>query len=522
MAAAAVDGGDRRGLSGVGDGATRGLVDNRFYKPHRRRARQRARSRDGRRRDRRRSAFCAPSPLLRRSRTARGMPRCAPARRAGAAARWRRSAVGARRAAGGRRRHRAAHVAGAAPPPRGDAAQDAADHPARARAARPARPRDRGRGRRRVPPRRRRDPRRPADLRAGRRPRARARQRAHQPRRQRLQRPRAAAAACSASRASSSSPTYFFARTGAGGTARAHRLPRRPARASRPAPPTRAARPTARGDAGLAAVGRPRQLDFEANEGIADGAVLRFLGVPILAAPVLSFPLTDERKSGWLPPSINLDSKSGFAGRACRTTGTSRRTAMPRSRRGQRAARRRRSTPSSATSSRAYSGAVDLNLLPDDRVAGRSRYALRLSPRQHRSTATRLLQLRVHARLRRRLLEGLSARPAEPDAAPAADRPALSARPFGDWTTYARVQRWQVLQTADPATRIDAPYERSPQIGARYRRPLGARLRGRLRGRVQPLHDARQRRRRRTRPNGRALHALGSISRPFVDAGLDA
>ena len=53
-------------------------------------------------------------------------------------------------------------------------------------------------------------------------------------------------------------------------------------------------------------------FDFETNEGIAEGAVLRFLGVPILAMPVLSFPLTDARKSGWLPPSVNLDNKSGL------------------------------------------------------------------------------------------------------------------------------------------------------------------------------------------------------------------
>src|SRR5262245_49100846 len=54
------------------------------------------------------------------------------------------------------------------------------------------------------------------------------------------------------------------------------------------------------------------RIDLEANEGVAEGAVLRFLGVPILAVPVLSFPLTDDRKSGWLPPTINLDSKSGL------------------------------------------------------------------------------------------------------------------------------------------------------------------------------------------------------------------
>ena len=31
--------------------------------------------------------------------------------------------------------------------------------------------------------------------------------------------------------------------------------------------------------------------------------------------------------------------------------------------------------------------------------------------------------------------------------------------------------RWQVLQTDDPTTRIDSPYERAPQVGARYAGP---------------------------------------------------
>jgi len=52
-------------------------------------------------------------------------------------------------------------------------------------------------------------------------------------------------------------------------------------------------------------------IDLEGNEGIAEGAVLRFQGVPILAMPTLSFPLGDSRKSGWLPPSINIDNRSG-------------------------------------------------------------------------------------------------------------------------------------------------------------------------------------------------------------------
>lgn len=55
------------------------------------------------------------------------------------------------------------------------------------------------------------------------------------------------------------------------------------------------------------------QLDFERNVGVADGAVLRFYGVPILAAPVLSFPLSDDRKTGWLPPVTGFDTRGGYS-----------------------------------------------------------------------------------------------------------------------------------------------------------------------------------------------------------------
>lgn len=59
---------------------------------------------------------------------------------------------------------------------------------------------------------------------------------------------------------------------------------------------------------------RAERVDFDqtAEAGLATNVQLRFMDVPILAAPKLSFPLTDKRKSGLLPPSIALDSKSGF------------------------------------------------------------------------------------------------------------------------------------------------------------------------------------------------------------------
>ena len=53
------------------------------------------------------------------------------------------------------------------------------------------------------------------------------------------------------------------------------------------------------------------KVDLETSTGEAEGAVLRFYGVPILAAPKISFPLSDTRKSGWLPPTVLVDSKSG-------------------------------------------------------------------------------------------------------------------------------------------------------------------------------------------------------------------
>ncbi|MES2414427.1 MAG: LPS assembly protein LptD [Pseudomonadota bacterium] len=54
------------------------------------------------------------------------------------------------------------------------------------------------------------------------------------------------------------------------------------------------------------------KFDQEAETGEAKGAVLRFKGVPILAAPTISFPLSDKRKSGLLPPTFNVDSTSGL------------------------------------------------------------------------------------------------------------------------------------------------------------------------------------------------------------------
>ena len=146
---------------------------------------------DSRSSARERPRFGRARPRARRRRGQRLAQRAAVRGERAAAARRRLAPHAATRPRGGG--HRAAprrRAAGAAARRRG---APAADHPARARSARPPRPRRRGRRRRRVPARRDGDPRRPAHLRPGRGPGARHRPRRRQPRRQRLQRPGAAA-----------------------------------------------------------------------------------------------------------------------------------------------------------------------------------------------------------------------------------------------------------------------------------------------------------------------------------------
>lgn len=51
--------------------------------------------------------------------------------------------------------------------------------------------------------------------------------------------------------------------------------------------------------------------DNALDVGTAQGALLSFKGVPLLPLPYLSFPLSDKRKSGILPPTLGLDTVNG-------------------------------------------------------------------------------------------------------------------------------------------------------------------------------------------------------------------
>ncbi|WP_420476753.1 LPS-assembly protein LptD [Noviherbaspirillum sp. ST9] len=53
-------------------------------------------------------------------------------------------------------------------------------------------------------------------------------------------------------------------------------------------------------------------LDNARDEGIAHRTLVYFKGVPILAAPAMSFPLSDARKTGALPPTIGTTNRGGL------------------------------------------------------------------------------------------------------------------------------------------------------------------------------------------------------------------
>lgn len=314
-------------------------------------------------------------------------------------------------------------------------------------------------------------------------------------------------------------PTYYFARTGAGGTAqRVDFLDEQRSIAS--GATYTSCTPDGTGTPAWLLTTDRVTLDFATNEGIADGAVLRFLGVPILAAPRLSFPLTDERKSGWLPPSIGLDSKSGLQ------------LSVPYY---WNIAPNRDATLTPQLSSRRGAGLdtefryleprdngeVRLNLLPADLITHTTRYSFSGKHESDFSNGA-LFEARVLRVSDNDYWKDFSRDVSSLTPRLLASDLALS-RPFGDWDTYARVKSWQVLQTADPTTRIEAPYDRLPQIGARYSKGglwggLQVGFEGEFNRFVNPT-DPSAIAGSNDRITGMRLHALGSISRPFGRPG---
>lgn len=128
------------------------------------------------------------------------------------------------------------------------------------------------------------------------------------------------------------------------------------------------------------------ELDMERGQGVARHARLEFKGVPILYSPWLSFPLDDQRKSGFLYPRMGFSSTDGLDLTVpwyWNIAPNQDATFEPRwiQRRGFMLGGEYRFL------TRSQRGRIDLEMLPDDDLAGRDRYfgqleyRARLAPR---------------------------------------------------------------------------------------------------------------------------------------------
>jgi LPS-assembly protein len=254
------------------------------------------------------------------------------------------------------------------------------------------------------------------------------------------------------------------------------------------------------------------RFDLETNEGVAEGAVLRFLGVPILALPVLSFPLSDDRKSGWLPPNVALDSTSGvevavpyYWNIAPNRDATIAPALL--TRRGARIGAELRYLEQHDQ------GRIAVNLLPNDRVAGRSRS---IGVFDHDGSLEQGIGYSAHVtrvsdddywKDFQRQIPALT-----PRLLP------LTARVEGRFDTaavqrswYVGVQRWQILQSGDATTAVEAPYDRTLQLGARASGALWPGLNYDVQTELNRFTYSREDATS-ARPTGLRWHALGDVS----------
>jgi LPS-assembly protein len=268
---------------------------------------------------------------------------------------------------------------------------------------------------------------------------------------------------------------------------------------------------------------RRLDLDFARNEGVAQGAVLQFLGVPILALPSMSFPVTGARKSGWLPPSVTLVNRSGLDLSVpwyWNIAPNRDATIAPRlsTRRGAGVDGEFRYLEP------AFAGELAARWLPRDQVEGRSRHAVRLQHDARLATFAGAWgdDMRLHAALERvsdnnwwrdfpRSTLALTPRLLPLHAS--LEQPLQLAG--GEGLAYLRTTRWQVLQSQQAP--IVAPYDREVQLGARMAR-AGSGWEGVLETELNRFVPA-DGQASSSRPNAWRAHALGTLARPWRQPG---
>ena len=211
-------------------------------------------------------------------------------------------------------------------------------------------------------------------------------------------------------------------------------------------------------------------LDNEEDVGTATGALLSFKGVPLLPVPYVSFPLSDKRKSGVLPPTIGLDNVNGtevsapyYWNIAPNRDATITPTLM--SKRGVNLDTEFRYLEAD------YSGNARLNWMPVDQLRDTSRWGLNLYHQTRIQSAWTDNGVALNLSLNRvsddnywrdftRANASLTQRLLANDATVSWTN--------GAWASSVRTLKWQTLQ--DVSSPIIPPYDRLPQLATRYTR----------------------------------------------------
>lgn len=214
---------------------------------------------------------------------------------------------------------------------------------------------------------------------------------------------------------------------------------------------------------------RARRIDFDYDAGEAKsyGSTLYFKSLPILTAPVMSFPISDERKSGLLSPTFGVTSKSGaelMTPYYFNIAPNRDATLSPRvmARRGvQLGGEFRYLEPT-------YSGEARLVYLNNDLVTHTNRYLYSVVHRQQ-LTDTIGLNLNVNGVSDDSYFRDFSVAGTGLASTATLERSAGLTWRSGYWDAFGRVVKYQTLQ--DPLAPIVPPYNREPQLhlnGARY------------------------------------------------------
>lgn len=206
-------------------------------------------------------------------------------------------------------------------------------------------------------------------------------------------------------------------------------------------------------------------VDEEESSIQAEGVQLQFQGWPVFAAPAISLPLTQERKSGFLPPLFSIDTVNGievaqpyYFDIAPNRDATV--TAHVMSQRGIAADTEFR------YQERDYSGQLRLNLLPSDKLRAQTRWGW--TSQHNGSIDTGLDSVgRIGLGLTLNRVSDDNYWRDFPRSGLVLTQRVLPSTGVlnwgrGDFSMSAQVQRWQNLQDEAP------PYDRAPQITMRY------------------------------------------------------